>query len=303
MLLSSLLDSRSIIHLDKAEDREGVYRRLVSLICKYHRLPLGEEELFKQVMDREYQTPTAYKSGVAIPHVRLEGFEDTVVGMAFLEEPLDFDGTPISWICLIFSDKSSSNLYLNLVAALLKISKDEALMQQLIGADSGSQVMSIFKKNEIRLKQDVVVADIMVKEAMTITPDTLLSHLGDLLCRTNHSCVPVVDGNGYFLGEVNILNFLKTGVPDYLMMLDNLSFLRTYEPLEKLFELEDKLMVKDIMKKEIQTLKPDTSIPEAVFEMIQQKKRFFSVVDEEGKLAGVLTAMDIFVRIVKGIVR
>ena len=82
-------------------------------------------------------------------------------------------------------------------------------------------------------------------------------------------------------------------------MLDNISFLRSYEPLEKLFEQEDLLTVGEIMSRDEDFLSPDTSIPEAVFEMIQHHKRFYSVVDSSHKLVGVVTASDIFRKVIK----
>ncbi|MCB5234532.1 MAG: PTS sugar transporter subunit IIA [Candidatus Cloacimonetes bacterium] len=303
MLLASLLNPKTILHLPKAESKESLYREMVDLICKKHQLSTCGDELYKMVMERETQMPTAYKTGIAIPHIRVEGFKDTVLSMAFLEEPLDYSGTPINWVCLVFSDKSSSNLYLNLVAALLKISKDQEMMQALLEAHGGAQTVHIIKKEEIRIKQDITVADIMVTDIVSAKPGDLLSHFSETLGKYSHSCLPVVDESGKFLGEASILNLLKVGVPDYLMMLDNLSFLRAYEPLEKLFEMEDKITVGEIMDQDCPTLRPDASIPEVVFEMIQGPKRFFSVVDKDGILVGVVTAMDIMMQIFMGVVK
>lgn len=303
MLLASLLNPKTILHLPKAESKEKLYRDMVDLICRKHQMPICGDDLYEMVMERETQMPTAYRTGIAIPHIRVEGFKDTVLSMAFLEEPLDYNGTPIAWVCLVFSDKSSSNLYLNLVAALLKISKDEDMMKALHEAHGGAQTVHIIKKEEIRIKQDITISDIMITDVVTIKPDDLLSQLSEALGKHSHSCLPVVDESGKFLGEASILNLLKVGVPEYLMMLDNLSFLRAYEPLEKLFEMEDKLTVGEIMDKDCITLRPDASIPEAVFEMIQRGKRFFSVVDSDGKLAGVVTAMDVMMQIFMGVIK
>ncbi|HQB97881.1 MAG TPA: CBS domain-containing protein, partial [Candidatus Cloacimonadota bacterium] len=149
------------------------------------------------------------------------------------------------------------------------------------------------------IKKELTLSDIMITDVVSIRPDARLSELSAMICSRNLSFVPVVDENGIYLGEVNILRLLKVGVPDYLMMLDNISFLRSYEPLEKLFEQEDLLRVRDIMNPDEEFLREDTSIPEAVFEMIQHHKRFYSVVDSTGKLAGVVTAMDIFRKVIK----
>ncbi len=250
------------------------------------------------ILERDQLSSTAYASGISIPHIRMDNFEDTVIGMAFLQNPLDYDGTKVHWVCLVISDKSSSKLYLNLVAALLRLSKDQALLSYFQNADATAVIHKI-NNMQIQLKQEVTIADIMITDVVSISPDDLLSELSDKLCKRNLSFIPVTDQNGRYLGEVNILRLLKVGVPDYLMMLDNISFLRSYEPLEKLFEQEDILTVGEIMNKEEEFLSPETSIPEAVFEMIQHHKRFYSVVNKDGILVGVVTAMDIFRKVIK----
>ena len=45
-------------------------------------------------------------------------------------------------------------------------------------------------------------------------------------------------------------------------------------------------------------LRPEASIIEAVSEMIKHEKRYMSVVDK-GKLVGVVTAMDIFRKVIQ----
>ena len=299
MYLSDLLDAKSIVHENRVLTQEQIYTTLVERICKHNRLPVCGSALVDLIMERDRESSTAYPTGIAIPHIRMDNFEDTLVAMAFLQNPIDYEGTKVHWICLIITDKSSSNLYLNLVASLLKISKDTALMSSLMTATDGIHVLQRFKALEIPIKKELTLSDIMITDVVSIRPDARLSELSAMICSRNLSFVPVVDENGIYLGEVNILRLLKVGVPDYLMMLDNISFLRSYEPLEKLFEQEDLLRVRDIMNPDEEFLREDTSIPEAVFEMIQHHKRFYSVVDSTGKLAGVVTAMDIFRKVIK----
>jgi len=299
MLLSDLLDAKSILHENRVLTREQVYHLLVERICYHRRLPVCGEGLMQLILERDRQSSTAYATGIAIPHVRMENFHDTMIGMAFVQNPIDYDGQKVHWVCLVITDKSSSNIYLNLVAALLKVSKDAPLMRELGELRDGHAVMQRLHKLDIRIKKEITLGDIMVSEPITISPDAKLSELSAILCSKEISFLPVVDENNRYLGEVSILNLLKVGVPDYLMMLDNVSFLRSYEPLEKLFEQEDTLTVRDIMSKEEEFLNPQSSIPEAVFEMIQHHKRFYSVVDDAHKLVGVVTASDIFRKVIK----
>lgn len=299
MLLANLLNPKAILHLDGEYSKEEVYRLLLGHICQKQELPECGEELLTKIMQRDQESSTAYPTGIAIPHIRVEGFQDTIIGMAFLKQPVAYNGSMVNWIALVISNISSTSLYLNLVASLLKISKDAALVQSLINMEDGSAVVQHFKKLEIQIKKEVTIADIMISDPVSITKNAKLSELIDILNNRRISFVPVVDEDNNYLGVVNVLSLLKVGVPDYLMMLDNLSFLRSYEPLEKLLQEQTEISVGEIMKNGVSFLKPDTSIPEAVFEMIHKKMRFFSVVDEAGKLVGVVTAMDILRKVIK----
>ncbi|MCB5262403.1 MAG: CBS domain-containing protein [Candidatus Cloacimonetes bacterium] len=298
MYLSDLLDAKAILHIAEALSKEQVYRMLVEKLCKHYHLPTCGDALLQKILQRDQVSSTAYPTGISIPHIRMDEFEDTVVAMAFLDSPLDCEGTPVHWVCLVITDKSSSKLYLNLVAGLLKMSKDTGLVKSMLETD-GPGVAHKIKDLKICITKEITVADVMVTDPISIRPQASLTELGDLISTHRISAVPVTDENGIYLGEVNILRLLKVGVPDYLMMLDDVSFLRSYEPLEKLFEQEDILTVGEIMNDHEEYLGPDTSIPEAVFDMIQRHRRFYSVVDEQGKLVGVVTAMDIFRKIIK----
>ncbi len=300
MYLSDLLNAKAILHIDEALSKEQVYGMLVQKICKHYlNVPICDEALLTRILDRDQVSSTAYPTGISIPHIRMENFDDTVVGMAFLEHPLDYEGTPVHWVCLVITDKSSSNLYLNLVAGLLKISQDSALMQSMLESD-GSFVVNQLQELKIHLTKVITIADVMVNSPISIRPSASLRELGDIICANSISIIPVTDEAGNYLGEVNVLRLLKVGVPDYLMMLDDVSFLRSYEPLEKLFEQEDILTVQEIMDSNENYLSPQTSIPEAVFDMINRQKGLYPVVDSEGKLVGVVTAMDVLKKVIKG---
>ena len=150
---------------------------------------------------------------------------------------------------------------------------------------------------EVEVKKDVTVADIMVQNPIAVLPQNSLRELINLMGTHRVAGMPVVDETGKYIGEVNVLNLLKVGVPNYVMMLDNLSFLASYEPLENLFGKQDILFVKDIMTTGDVFIRPESSIIEAVFLMFSQNKRYLSVVKDE-KLVGLVTAMDILIKVI-----
>lgn len=298
MLLSSYLDAKLISFEPSPKTREEVYHNMVEKICKAYHLPVCGAKLTELIMQRDRESSTAYNTGIAIPHVRMEGYNDTLISMCFLDNPIDYEGTPVSWIVLIITNKSSSTLYLNLVATLLMLSKSPDQMRELRERHEGNHVVSIMKKMAIKVKETITIGDIMNPSPVTIGPDVLIRDLGNLIHTKNIAVLPVVDANSRYLGEVDILRLLKLGVPDYMFMMDHLGFLGSFEPLEHLFEREDSTIVSDIMNKHEEVISPSASIIDAVFEMIQHNKRFFSVVDN-GKLVGIITAMDIFKKVFK----
>jgi len=269
---------------------------MVERICRLYTMPVNAAKLTELVLERDQESSTAYATGLAVPHIRMEGFNDTLISMCFLDHPLDYDGTPVSWIVLIITNRSSSKLYLNIVAALLKFSRDPGSLKELKSLPDGSAVISYLKKMAVTVKESVSIGDLMISEPITISPDAKLSELAGVMNGKDIAVLPVVDAQMRYLGEVDVLNLLKVGIPDYLMMMDHLGFMSNFEPLEHLFEQEDLLSVREIMSREEVVLSPSTSIIEGVFEMIRHNKRLFSVVDN-GRLVGVITAMDIFKKV------
>jgi CBS domain-containing membrane protein len=170
-------------------------------------------------------------------------------------------------------------------------------MAALASAGDGYSVIQYLKRKEVEVKKDVTVADIMVQNPIAVLPQNSLRELINLMGTHRVAGMPVVDETGKYIGEVNVLNLLKVGVPNYVMMLDNLSFLASYEPLENLFGKQDILFVKDIMTTGDVFIRPESSIIEAVFLMFSQNKRYLSVVKDE-KLVGLVTAMDILIKVI-----
>ncbi|MCK9610820.1 MAG: PTS sugar transporter subunit IIA [Candidatus Cloacimonas sp.] len=297
MLLASFLEAHNILFENRVLTKEQVYKQLVDRLCSQYKLPVCGSKLLELIFQREEEVSSAYPTGIAIPHIRMDGLNDTLIAMTFLQNPLDYNGIKVSWVVLILTDKTSSKTYLNIVAALLKLSKDKEAMAALTSAGDGYSVIQYLKRNEVEVKKDVTVADIMVQNPIAVLPQYSLRELINLMGTHRVAGMPVVDETGKYIGEVNVLNLLKVGVPNYVMMLDNLSFLASYEPLENLFGKQDILFVKDIMTTGDVFIRPESSIIEAVFLMFSQNKRYLSVVKDE-KLVGLVTAMDILIKVI-----
>ncbi|MFA7543427.1 MAG: PTS sugar transporter subunit IIA, partial [Candidatus Cloacimonadaceae bacterium] len=75
MLLANLLNPKAILLLDGEYSKEEVYRLLLGRICQKQELPECGEELLTKIIKRDQESSTAYPTGIAIPHIRVEGFQ------------------------------------------------------------------------------------------------------------------------------------------------------------------------------------------------------------------------------------
>ncbi len=300
MLLADFLDPKTIAFEQRELGREQVYLDIIQRICAQRHPGVSHchEYLLEAILAREKEAPMAYAGSIAIPHVRLENVDDILIGMTFLEKPLDYDGVQVDWVILILTDKSSSKIYLNIVAALLRMSKDPEVMSKLRSLKDGHEVISFLKQQRIEVGSDLTIADIMVKNPVRVSAQDKLSKVDSLLNQHSIAMLPVTDDELNYLGEISILDVLKVGIPDYLMRISDLAFLSSFEPLENLLEQEEELTAADVMRTDIKCLNSSDSVVEAVFHMLQDSRRYFCVL-ENGKVVGVLTAMDVFRKVIK----
>ena len=149
MLLASFLEAHNILFENRVLTKEQVYKQLVDRLCSQYKLPVCGSKLLELIFQREEEVSSAYPTGIAIPHIRMDGLNDTLIAMTFLQNPLDYNGIKVSWVVLILTDKTSSKTYLNIVAALLKLSKDKEAMAALASAGDGYSVIQYLKRNEV----------------------------------------------------------------------------------------------------------------------------------------------------------
>jgi acetoin utilization protein AcuB len=130
----------------------------------------------------------------------------------------------------------------------------------------------------------MLVRDIMTHNVVTVPSDTPLFEAEKLMEFHKIERLPIVD-KGKLVGLVTKDNLLKASPSDAT------SFSRG-----ELYYLLSKLTVKEIMKKKVVTVSPDTSVEQAA--AIAQKSRVGCLpVLEDGKVVGIVTTNDFFYKI------
>lgn len=130
----------------------------------------------------------------------------------------------------------------------------------------------------------MLVRDIMTRNVITITSDTYVLDAERIMEVNRIGRLPVVD-DGKLVGIVTKNDVLKASPAS-----------TTPSNQRQLFYLMSKLTVKEVMKREVLTISPDTTIEKSV--ALAQKNKVGSLpVVEGGRVVGILTTNDIFYKI------
>jgi len=114
-----------------------------SLLCRN----VTEEAILDALQDRETLGATALGHGVAIPHCRLKGLHDFVVGLMTIPDGVDFeagDGVPVRLLIFIIAPYEQSNVHIRLLSALSQAVQSPDTVEQMVAARSEKQLIKLF---------------------------------------------------------------------------------------------------------------------------------------------------------------
>ena len=78
--------------------------------------------------------------------------------------------------------------------------------------------------------------DIMTKDIATLSFSHTLKEVIDLFFKENISGVPVLNEDHTVAGVLTEKEIINVGLPQYMSMMDNISFLKEFEPFEEIFK-------------------------------------------------------------------
>jgi len=126
-----------------------------------------------------------------------------------------------------------------------------------------------------RLVYEIRVAEVMTRKLISVTPDTRMAELGQILQENRISGTPVVD-DGHLVGIISVENLIKS-----------------------LAAGEMDAPVRDRMTRSPVALRPDQPIVQAFNYFDQYRYGRFPVLDEQDNLVGIITRTDIIQGLLK----
>ncbi len=131
--------------------------------------------------------------------------------------------------------------------------------------------------NKIKLK------DIMVKKVISIGVDEPFSQVEALLRENRIRHLPVVDGSFKLVGVITIWDLYRISTP------------RKDEEGSLIYDKDtlDSYILKHVMTKDPYALSPEDTVAKALLTMVEKKHGSILIVDNNRKLLGIITQVDI----------
>jgi CBS domain-containing protein len=143
------------------------------------------------------------------------------------------------------------------------------------------------------------VRDIMDSDPATVSPDAPVEQIVAVLRDHGIPGVPVVDGDGRCVGIVTEADLVLPDdqgdlhLPHYINLFGGTVFLEPLGRYEQRLRKAFASTAADMMTREPDTVAPDATVKEAARLIHESGHNRLPVVDEDGRLVGVVTRLDV----------
>lgn len=284
---SSLFAPSHIICQSEETDRDKILHELLRLLA-YERGIGNVEHAYEAVLERENEAPSIIGPHIAVPHARLEGIDEIVVGVATSATGISYAKTvaePIKMMILILAPKTAPGVYLQALSSLAKICQDPTTAEVVSELKSAKEVWRFFEQGGIVLPDHVLARDIMDPVQLSLQENDTLERAIDLFVRHGRRDLPVVDKAGDLVGVVTSYELLRVCLPDYILWMDDLSPVLNFEPFAEILRNESKTWLTEIMTDEYATVAEDAPAIQVAKE-ITRRHVGHAYVTRENRLVG-----------------
>ncbi len=140
---------------------------------------------------------------------------------------------------------------------------------------------------------------LMTKNVITVLQSMNVRDAAEMLFNMGISGLPVVNEQENLVGMITEKDIIGMALPKYVEKLGSLAYTFDMVPFAKTLAEADKVLVKEIMRKDVITATVDTSVPEVARIMIVKRIRRIPILDQEGRLVGIVARHDIVKEIFK----
>ncbi len=302
MKLVSILNEELVFTNVGGVSRAGIYTDLLRRAQSALDVSLDISEVVSGMIEREDALQIPYE-GVAFPHLRLPQLNDLYIIIGVLPKPVQLQSVdPMQCRLVVMSLISSetSDLYLKALSALIRFLAEPANREKLCGAGSSEELLGTIREADLRVRGTLVAEDIVTVPGAVLHEDDTLSTALDLFSRTDRGTLPVLDREERLVGELSAMDVLKQFIPEYIFRMDNLDFLTSFEPFNRIFQEENLQSVRDYMRQPTLTVAPETPLIQFTVKMVKNNVDPCFVVDSKRRFKGEIMVKHIVKKVLRG---
>lgn len=295
MKLSSYLNPKCIYLNLKGDTKEDILNQMINNTAKNDKTFNDSLDLIKKsVFAREAEVSTAMGSGIAIPHARIDQYDDILISIGIMKEPIECDMADmknkdlVKIFFMITAETLKNKIILKIMSAISKIAiKDKPLLEKIKNAKTSTEVYDLLSQIDVDIKNKITAEDVMDPTIKPVSPEDTLEDIARRLITEEKSGFPVVDDEGYFLGEMTERELISFGMPSYTSVMENLNFFTIGEPFEEYLKNEKTTSIKGIYRSETVIVDRKTPIMEICLLIVNKGFTRIYVV-EKGKYYGTI---------------
>jgi nitrogen PTS system EIIA component len=145
--ISNYLDERLVLFLN-ADSREEALSQMIGVLEKAEKLK-NAQVFHDAILEREKIVSTGIGLGVAIPHAKLQGYEDffIAIGIQQAKKGIEWqalDGAPVHLIFMIGGPENRQTEYLKILSHLTMAIKNEERRKKLLKTYDAKDVITLF---------------------------------------------------------------------------------------------------------------------------------------------------------------
>ncbi|MEG0237178.1 CBS domain-containing protein [Cetobacterium sp.] len=304
MKLSSYLSEKVIIPNIKGNNINELVENLLDQLVENNKSLKNEKVVMKKaVLKREEEASTYLGYGVAVPHARLEHYDDILVAIGFPEKPvmvktIDNKEEELKIVILVIADVLKGKKILKIMSGISKLAmKNKVILDRIIEEKDPVETIKILEAANIEVDHNITAEDLMTNVPKPVKETNTLEDIAKIIIMEKVSGIPVVDKNNNFLGEITERELIAFGMPKYTTILNDLNFMTVGEPFENYLINEKTTTIEELYRREgVVTVDREASLMEVSYLFMNRGVTRIYVV-ESGKYLGIILRSDIIRKI------
>jgi len=142
MKIADFLEANTIISNLNSKTKQDVIRELANTISSAHS-NINKEKLVEVLLEREKLCSTAVDLGVAVPHAKLSGITEIILGFGRSLKGIVFeslDNKPTNFFITIIAPEDTTGVHIQLLARISKVFRNQDLRSRLMKCDSEEEI-------------------------------------------------------------------------------------------------------------------------------------------------------------------